>query len=534
MTAPLIAPSTHTRSKLKALQFIEGMPSSHRGEGPAEDKENAPNPEEDPTVVEEKQSVARPSSQPPALIQSKTFPPSTPATRIPLADLIGNAEDAARRAGMLAISPDEQIVWINAQPPSGSRTPMRRRRKKAQSSSPVTSSQNETSYFFQANQDAGDLQNTNQASRTPQIDPAAELWSRYAINATTKDTAAAITAPAFAHLIEDSSPHSSGTASSVSGLRRWASCGLDWPTSKAKRRKTNRHAAQNMFEPIDEDETTEGEQLKKSKVGLLVERIQETLAKGSQVEASRRPSSSSPLPETGSFSGAPPASPLQHLAPVPEDGEEETRKHGSPETLETVLEGDPAPGKARKDSSSEFGSDGDIDIEMLEAIESASGTAMPIVELPLEQEQHGAPALHQDNVPEPLAEDIADREPANYNISGLNKSFDEFDEDGDLFAADLENLASLYDTRPDLTPSKQSGPSSHISRQDGSYMQQDAPDRTVTHDQTVDLLSSEDEFGEDDIDMEQFAAAEAVATQTHRSEHPSTTSVGISDSFDPA
>ncbi len=535
MSGPPIAPSSHTRSKLKAFQFIEGRPSGYHDEEHAEDKENAPDPDEDSTTVEEKHSAVRLPAQVPALVQSRTFPPSTPATRIPLADLIGNAEDVARRAGMLAISPDEQIVWLNARSPSGSRTPVRRPRKRAQSSSPVTSSQNETSYFFQANQDAGDVQNTNQASRTPQIDPAAELWSRYAVNTTTKDTAAAIQAPAFAHLIEDSSPHSSGTASSVNGLRRWASCGLDWPTSKAKRRKTNsshnRQAAQNTFEPIDEDETVESEKPKKSKAGLLVERIQETLAKASQAEAPRRPSSSSPLPETGSFSDAPPASPLQHLTPIPEDGEDEIRRSGSRERSEIVAEDPATPGKSRQGSSSDFGSDGDIDIDMLEAIESASGTAVPTVELQPVQEQPAAVESHQTNEPDSFAEDLAGGEPAKQSIHGLNESFDEFGDDGDLFAADLENLASLYDTRPDLTPSKQSEPPSHIARQDESHMQPDAADVTTNYDQTVDLVSSEDEFGEDDIDVEQFAAAEAVATQTHRSEHPSTTSVGISDSL---
>lgn len=531
-----IAPSSHTRSKLKAFQFIEGRPSSNHEEEHAADKENAPYPNQDATAGDDKQFTTRLPVQVPTLISLKTFPPSTPATRIPLADLIGNAEDAARRAGMLTISPDEQIIWINAQSPSKSRTPVRRPRRRARSSSPVTSSQNEASYFFQANQDTSDLQNVDHITRTPQVDPAAELWNRYAINATAKDAMTAAKAPTFAHLIEDSSPHSSGIAGSVSGLRRWASCGLDWPTSKAKRRKTNssqnRYAVPNMLD-VSSDKATEDGKPKKSKAGLLVERIQETLARAAQDDIPGAPSGSSPLPETGPFSGAPQASPLQRLAPVREVAEEESQRSGSPETSETVADSDTAPEKARQGSSSDFGSDGDIDIEMLEAIECARGTATCVVQLQLEHDQLTAPTFDQVNDLVPCLEETAPHTPVEQGVAGLCESFDEFEEAGDLFAADLENLASLYDKRPDITPSKQPAPPSHVSGHDEPHEQEHAPDTTIveSHDQMVDLLSSEDEFGGDDIDVEQFAAAEAVATQTYQSGKPNITSVCIASSL---
>jgi DNA replication ATP-dependent helicase Dna2 len=80
------------------------------------------------------------------------------------------------------------------------------------------------------------------------------------------------------------------------------------------------------------------------------------------------------------------------------------------------------------------------------------------------------------------------------------------DEDEDEFAADLEHVASLYDTRPIVSPS-----------QGATYDDVQAnPSAVANLSATVpviDLVDDDsDEFG-DDIDVDVFAAAEVAATQ---------------------
>ena len=81
-------------------------------------------------------------------------------------------------------------------------------------------------------------------------------------------------------------------------------------------------------------------------------------------------------------------------------------------------------------------------------------------------------------------------------------SDDEFGMDGDdVFAADLEQVASLYDSRQEVPPEEdQTAPEAPV---------QAAPAPPVI-DFTAD--DTDDDFG-DDIDADEFAAAEVAATQ---------------------
>ncbi|KAF2497298.1 hypothetical protein BU16DRAFT_559046 [Lophium mytilinum] len=49
------------------------------------------------------------------LLPSKTCPQSTPATRLPLADLVSNSEDASKHATARNNSPGERMYWRNLQ-----------------------------------------------------------------------------------------------------------------------------------------------------------------------------------------------------------------------------------------------------------------------------------------------------------------------------------------------------------------------------------------------------------------------------------
>src|SRR5712675_897950 len=109
MTGPPISASTQTKSKLKAFQFIEGRPASDKYDNDA-DKENWPIElgTENSKGIPKSQgdSVPLKTNQTPKLTQSKACPPSTPATRLPLAVLVGNSDDGLKRAMARNISPD--------------------------------------------------------------------------------------------------------------------------------------------------------------------------------------------------------------------------------------------------------------------------------------------------------------------------------------------------------------------------------------------------------------------------------------------
>ena len=93
----------------------------------------------------------------------------------------------------------------------------------------------------------------------------------------------------------DSSPRSAATAGSVGGLRRYSSCGYQWPTSR-KKRKQNRPPLSAYIPELEAVESG----YRTSKVSLLLEeatRLKETERQMFDDEDQpRAPSSSSPLP----------------------------------------------------------------------------------------------------------------------------------------------------------------------------------------------------------------------------------------------
>lgn len=277
--------------------------------------------------------------------QSKMFP-STPAMRLPLADLVGNAEEALRRHDIpKEQSPEEQIGWIaNSSHPD--LTPGQKRRR-AQSSSPISSSQERASDQL-SSKEAWDLKNLQQNLKTPRTisDPTADLWSRYATGKAGDDPDARISS--FAHLIEDSPPRSGPRTpgGSVGGLRRWASCGMDFPASKGKRRRTN-----GVFR---DQESSEPGQKPLSRVGMLLEKVQASLAHPSHLRPDA-PSSSSPLPDKGEFTNMASESPIRRQSRPASQGEKLSQRSTHSH-------------RSREPDLSEFGDD-DLDIDMEEAIQ---------------------------------------------------------------------------------------------------------------------------------------------------------------------
>lgn len=243
---------------------------------------------------------------------SNTALPCTPGARLPLEDLIGDC-DEVKKVEEAVLSPQEQIGWV----PNGSSellTPNRRKRKRAKSSSP-------TGPASSSQPNGGDTQTGQQSlSKTPAADPSVDLWQRYASSKQSGDTPKL---PEISNLIFHGSPRSLETPVKGGGLRRWASTGNDWPTSKNKRQRTggSRSTAISVWQ--DQTAVDSGG---RSKVATMVQKLQESLAT-QRLEQARNetpiakatdlPSSSSPLPETNdSFTKPQTTSPLQARMPA--------------------------------------------------------------------------------------------------------------------------------------------------------------------------------------------------------------------------
>jgi DNA replication ATP-dependent helicase Dna2 len=493
-------PSTQTRTKLKAFQFVAGFPPVETGKEREADKENLPAAlgkalptdamESVPQAV--KDTAKTPRSKP---ATSKTCPPpSTPAMkRLPLADLVGNIDDSSRHAPQPVVSPEEQLIWRGSQPLN---TPLpRKNKRRARSSSPVAPSQEDHA-----------LDAAKKDLTTPQADPAMELWSRYTSN---KGTPSANKSVAFAHLINESSPRSALAAGSVSGLRRWASCGHEFPTSTRKRRRTHGvfqgeqvHGG-DVFGAAPSSEGTILRQPTNSNIASMVQRMKECVSKSQPRISSQMPSSSSPLPDTAERHVQSSGSPLQRR-PQGQDVAETSETLGMED--DGVIAYDAAVGDddAAEDdeqqrcpgSPDEFGDD--FDSEMVDAIDAPRHEAEQSIQAVQETSYITIPT---DSMPAPprqqLSAVVQSRDPGSDDEFGM----DEFEDD---FAADLEHVASLYDSRPTASQSqKRVSPIAEPAT------------RMAAHPPVIDLVDDDDddEFG-DDIDVDVFAAAEVAATQT--------------------
>lgn len=451
-----------TEPTIKAFQFIAGKPQAPR-QLHHDDKENKPHPVPSQKKAAPPQS-AHPSQQDTLHSPSKAFP-STPATRLPLSDLLGNGED--RNAPAVDISPEEQISWNSIRSPrsSASKKTPAPRKKRARSSSPPSTSQRKST-----RKDTLNLDTWKNNLKTPKIDPAADLWNRYAVH-TDKDRLSGINTAAFANLTYPSSPYSADvTSGNVAGLRRWTSCGIEWPSSKAKRRKVNHTSIirEQVAEALNEDSagdipgnTPENTKPSKSKITSLIERIQGSLNKPREPEEPKAPSSSSPLPETKES--------LSQRLESPVSPSKDARRYSPHPSQEAPA----SPQTTKKDeSSSSFGGD-DMDL-------------VDICIDPEKSDIHDQPVIIKLTTPsDAVATQMAP-----------NPDDDEFDNDIDITADDFQLVASLCDTRSQLPQ-----PSAKVE------------DTRSQRGLRVRVMPSND-FGDDDFDDDSFAAAEAAATQT--------------------
>ena len=497
--------------------------------------------------------------------------PQTPNGRLPLAELIANGEDAGR---LPSLTPVEHVSWNcdlrGAGFMSSSATPSSQNGKRRRNgTSPASSSQKEASNHFHAATLTADSHLNQQSQETPQADPASDLWYRYSLNPKGNITEPE---PTFQQLIQSSSPDICSKqigSSDTSGLRRSMSCGTEWPTSAAKRRKIHRSKTISRGdEYVATFEVAIDNPLKStSRVKFLVERVQDVLAAPTKDGTEPSPSSSLPLPYDAGPEGE--ASPLRRFEAKPRLGAAPVSQYrplyvdeaGVENYMELTSNTDISQERNDTSNLSDFGED-EIDLEALVAVDGSDEDSWQNTvvselrqDVPVQNENishfdsdQTDPnlAINQTTEPNPperiyngerrLSVDASTveraRDARKADIVTVIES-DEFDEDdSEVLAADLEDVAALYDCGENLGLQA----TGEETLQTVEYRtQQFAPllmgDRFNDDEnghkgmtRNVVQVSFDEEFGNDD-DFEQLIDECAKASQVHSGPTPIHSSV---------
>lgn len=423
--------------------------------------------------------------------------PQTPIGRLPLAELIADGNDL----NYLGVDsgPVERVLWNHSQQssdPSSSqgRRTARRGKKRAHSSSPSIS-RIESRKILSKNRPSNKVENLQPSLKTPQADPANELWNRYSLD---------VDRPSPTRPPEPTCPnlHSSPPPTPTTHLQnreggklcRSYSCNVEWPTSATKRRKIQYSSSTQegtVGSPSYELGYEASGKSKIARVSLLVEQIQKRLVKANTQDDDNGmdPSILLPFLEKASFSTGDPASPrvssldapemidvldygtalvagqTQRLVPVNMGTPNATYiEHEQGELLSNFV------GHDDNEEDGENDEDG-LDCELTRSTDEAdpeaassynppllhptpNGRRKPMVRITtMTAPPHGKAAK---SFPDPAALDnvqsdgFSQHEPAVYP-SSVKASFhdsDEFDDDSDVFAAELEDIVAKYDTKP--------------------------------------------------------------------------------------
>lgn len=420
---------------------------------------------------------ARPTKQPsPEHLEipspsRETLPPSTPAGRLALPDLIG-MEDIRREVNN--VTPEERLEWDHERDihSSATRFPgLKRMRKRARSSSPIGSSPARASAHFPMKGEP-----LNQ-----QVDPGSDLWGRYSTSGSAAPTPQGHPLPpSLAHLMQTSSPQplKEGALPRTASFRRANSCGNQFP----KRRK------------IDKDDMfSEGIAVGPSRLSVLIERVQEGL-------------SQAPKPETKSTSGS-----SQESSSAENKSQTPTRRPSDktvsvaigPPNLAMTDSGSAAPRHAESEmllsGGSDYGDDfddDDLDEDLLAAVESTATKSIepPAVKVPPDDRRHNA-SLNEKMPSLAPAHSLA-KSSSPSTIGKARGEFDEFDDDESM-TADLEMVLSQFDAKSAVKKNIRF-----------------TPPKAVSKSRTIPDSDDEDEFGDGGLDEGDFDAAEATATQS--------------------
>lgn len=410
--------------------------------------------------------------------------PQTPVGRVPLAELIAGVDDNTNQN--LNLTPIERVIWQHVpgstQFTSSQETSASRTGKKRPRSSSLTSSQNETSIHFQNNKQSFDLQTLEKTLKTPQADPAADLWTRYSHKiGNIHDGSPTQNATLLAELLKSSSPQTPGShlkQKETGKLRRSISCANEWPTSAAKRRRLNHTSSQNQM--LDDCPAVERRgNARMSRVNLLMEQVQNGLLKGRDQVSKPKPSINSSQ-SSDKLASDRSSSQLPVLDNHDGDGQEDAEEDSDP----TFVCGEPAMSELDESDTtfigadtslvedtervSEFGDD-DFDDDLLEAVDASMAprqstdanvgqttqtirTGQPIETTLQNTIKHTAKSMI--DVGQDRVKKESDSAAASMNI---NHTFDapatrstaileDFDEDdNNMSAADIEDLLAVFD-----------------------------------------------------------------------------------------
>jgi DNA replication ATP-dependent helicase Dna2 len=370
--------------------------------------------------------------------------PKTPANRIPLADLISNTEDAFKLPGKEQ-TPEDYISWQHAPQSSGpiGAIPATKSKKRRHSSSPSSSPLKDGSTTKPT--ESFDMKTFQSVMRTPQSDMAADLWNNYIGKSKLEE---GIELPKFANLSSSpQTPFSQRAGRDSSGLRRSLSCNVDWPSSKAKRRRVEGadgvRTARDIFSRSKSNVLDSGNS---KKLSFLLDKIQDSLTK-SKSNVAAGPPSSPPLCRENV-----PAD----RSPSPREGGRKLQAAGRHIPRVAMGEDDvERPCETRQKikstgSSSDFGDD--FDEDLLALVESSTDPFEDSVkpERVMSHISIDKPGYNPDNSPCP-AEHVGGKKLVNPNANTHNDD-DEFDDDDD-FPESMEDLLAQYDKK---TPAQQS------------------------------------------------------------------------------
>jgi hypothetical protein len=473
----------------------EGMEGSLSNPYTIDEKENIP--------VQEVNGNIRQSSQHSEISKRILDAPRTPCSRVALPDLISMVD-----VGNIELSqttPDDGVSWKYDPHATGSSMTSQNRtqrgKKRARSSSPVPSPAAHTSSYFLGKQGAFDLQPLNVSLKTPQAGPGPDLWDRYALESD-KAAARAAQNPALAHIMDTSSPrHQNSEAFGIkaSTLKRSISCGDNFP----KRRRVIL-----SDDKLPGDVFSESVNAGPSKLSLvrgLLDKVQEGYSVLPKSRSHNGPSSSSPAPRSKNIFNSQRSSPLKNDIDIHCGGLGASSPSMRITKPQRASQGEEEP-PVQDSGSSDYGEfDDDIfDESMVEAITSNPTSKSHSRESTQVHIYRNAAAL----IPAVPATQV-ERKPIRPKIGGsvpsasIGEAKDEFDDsDDEIFAADLEEIVSKYDSQ---LAAVGSGGSVNA----GNEMAVEA----LRGDLAAGDTGSDDDF-DDGFDDNDFALAEAAATQS--------------------
>lgn len=423
--------------------------------------------------------------------------PQTPGNRLPLADLISNAEDAFNHAPGQEFTPEEHVIWqhvpVSSNTTSISQRSATRGKKRRHSSSPSSSPLADNSKHAQ---EPLDMQSFQALLRTPQNDLATDLWNNY-VGKSTLNGDAELPPPRLPNLLSSSpqTPASGTKSRDSSGLRRSISCNAEWPTSKSKRRRVNEEGSRtgrNIFARSRSNVLDSGG-AKTASLKSFIERV-ESLQKAPEPRAD--PTNSSPVPARASIQRNRSMSPIEEQTAL--KAEKESEQDG---TKPKVLRGTTPQG-----SSSEF-EDDDLDLHLLEFTNPTLNSSTEPTQ------SHGNP-MKPDFANEPSSKesqqsfDVKDPNPdmrfrsttTGANDKAAINDVDEFDDDGDYELP--ENIQMILDGYDKASFSTEPGDRS--ASKPAAFKQAAIEENAEPSKEPEKSLeaSSGDEFDDEDFDLE--------------------------------